>query len=430
MAKIIINGPAKLKGSVKIEGSKNAALPIISATLLTRGKTTLSNVPEIEDVRNMLRIIEELGGTVEIARNNVVTIDTTKINGREPNRILVRRMRASILLVGPLLARNGKVNLPSPGGCFIGNRPLDAHFKALSKMGATVSENNDTYSIKAQKLIGTEITLNEMSVTATENIIMAAVLAEGSTTIKLAAVESHVQDLCRFLNKMGAKIEGIGTHELFIRGVKELLPINYRIISDEIEAGTYIIAAAATNGEVVIENIEPEKMNYSFLQKLKEANVNFKTDKNSITIEKSSHLRPVKIWTAPAPHFPTDLQAPFAILATLANGSSYIHESMYEGRLNYLKELKKMGANATIADQHRAIIVGPTTLYGKKITTLDLRAGATLIIAALIAEGESTILNAEIIDRGYQNIVEKLTSLGAKITRLEEKKGAASGTTC
>lgn len=418
MSKIIINGPAKLRGEVKIDGSKNAALPIIAATLLTRGKTVLSNVPEIEDVRNMLNIIEDLGGKISKVEQNKFEIDTSQINGKDPNEILVRRLRASVLLMGPLLARNGHVQISTPGGCYIGNRPLDAHFDALAKMGAKITEENGSYILSAKQLVGTNIVLKEMSVTATENLVMAASIARGRTTIKLAAVEPHIQDLCEFLNKMGARISGIGTHELEIEGVKELTPTKHSIIFDEIEAGTYIIAAAVTNGGVKIVGIDPSKINYSFLQKLDEANVNLEIDKHSITVKKSSHLNPVKIWVAPAPHFPTDLQAPFAVLMTVANGTSYIHESMYEGRLNYIKELAKMGANASILDPHRAIIIGPTSLYGKRITTLDLRAGATLIIAALIAEGKSTISNAEIIDRGYQNIVEKFRNLGANISKV------------
>lgn len=416
MSKLVINGPAKLSGTVKISGSKNAALPIIAATLLIRGKNTLENVPNITDIHNLLKILEKLGAKIKFVGNKL-EIDNTGINGNDPDPNLVRNMRASILLIGPLLSRNKKVKISAPGGCFIGNRPLDAHFEAFEKLGATIQEKDDLYHISVPKLKGTNITLQLMSVTATENIIMTAVLAEGKTTLRLASCEPHVQDLCNFLNKAGAKISGIGTNELVIGGVKELKPAKYSIVSDEIEAGTYIIAAAATGSEITLENIETKTIDYSMISRLEAANIHMDIKKNSISIKRSPNIKPVNIWTAPSPHFPTDLQAPFAVLMTQANGSSLIHETMFEGRLNYIKELKKMGANASILDPHRAVIIGPTTLYGKRITTLDLRAGATLIIAALVANGKSEISKAEIVDRGYENIVEKFQSLGADIRK-------------
>ncbi len=417
MSNIIVNGPAKLHGNIKVGGCKNAALPIITATLLTRGVSRLSNVPDITDIRNLLKIIEKLDGKVTF-KNNVLLIDTTKINGKDPDASLVKKFRASILLLGPMLTRTSQVNIPAPGGCIIGNRPLDYIFNALEKLGVTIEEKGETYTFHSEKLKGADIVLDLMSVTATENTIMAASLAEGTTRLSLAACESHVQDLCHFLNKMGARISGIGTNKLTIEGVKELKPATYKIISDEIEAGTYIVAAAATGSEIKIENIDPQKMDYSIFSKLKEAGVNLELGKNFIKVKKSVKIKPVNIWTAPSPHFPSDLQAPFSVLMTQADGSSLIHETMYEGRLNHLKELKKMGADASILDPHRAVIMGPTALYGKNITTLDLRAGATLIVAALIANGKSNIKNADIIDRGYENIVEKLSNIGADIKRI------------
>lgn len=419
MSNLIINGPSKLSGSVEISGSKNAALPIIAATLLTRGTSIIENVPDITDIHNLLKIIEKLGGKVKFT-GNTLEIDTSDINGDDPDKHLVMKIRASILLVGPLLARNGKVNMPAPGGCFIGNRPLDDVFDILEKLGVEIKEEGDTFHFQTEKLVGGKITQTLMSVTATENAVMAAVMAEDTTIVQLAACEPHVQDLCNFLNKMGARISGIGTNELTVVGVKELKPTRYKIISDEIEAGTYIIAAAATGSEITLENIETKNVEYSIFSNFKLANVNLDIKKDSITIKKSSSIKPIpKIWTAPCPHFPTDLQAPFAVLMTQADGSTLIHETMFEGRLNYIKELKRMGANASVLDPHRAVIIGPTPLYGKKITTLDLRAGATLIIAALIANGKSEIAKAEIIDRGYENIVEKLQSLGANIKRTD-----------
>lgn len=416
MSKIVINGPAKLHGSVKVSGCKNAALPIITATLLTRGVSKLHNVPDITDIHNLLKIIENLDGKVKF-KDNTLEIDTTKINGKDPDFNLVKKFRASILLLGPLLTRVNKVKIPAPGGCIIGNRPLNDHFEAFEQLGATITENGDIYTLTAEKLEGSDIVLNLMSVTATENVVMAACLAEGTTHLSLAACESHVQDLCHFLNKMGAHISGIGTNKLTIEGVRELKPTTHTIISDEIEAGTYIVAAAATGSEIKIENIDPSKMDYSIFSKFKEAGIILETGKDFIKVNKSVKIKPVNIWTAPSPHFPSDLQAPFSVLMTQADGSSLIHETMYEGRLNHLKELKKMGADASILDPHRAVIMGPTALYGKNITTLDLRAGATLILAALIANGKSTISNADIIDRGYENIVEKFQGLGADIKK-------------
>jgi len=419
MSTLIIEGLAHLKGTVKISGSKNAALPIIAATVLVKGECVLTNVPDITDIHDMLSILKSLGAHVDF-KNNTLKIDTTAINGKNPDESLVRKIRASILLVGPLLARNKKVRVPAPGGCYIGNRPLDAHFDAFRDMGATVIEDGEIYHIEAPKLKGTTITLWEMSVTATENLLMAACLAKGTTILRLASCEPHVQDLCHFLNKMGARISGIGTSILTIEGVNTLKPTNYKVISDEIEAGTYMILAAATNSELTLENIETDRMDYTIFSKFREANMNFELEKNSIHMKKSLRIKPIKkLWTAPSPHFPSDLQAPFAVLMTMAEGSSLIHETMYEGRLNYLKELMAMGANASILDPHRAVIIGPTDLQGKRIESLDLRAGATLIIAALIAEGRSEIINAEIIDRGYENIIEKLQGLGAKIKREE-----------
>lgn len=421
MVKLIINGPARLSGKVEISGSKNAALPIIAATLLAKGECTLTNVPNITDIHNMLEILQDLGARV-VFRENTLKIDATNINGKNPDKKLVKSFRASILLVGPLLARNKKVEIATPGGCFIGNRPLDEHFDAFEKLGAVIEEREEDYRCTTSGLVGNKIVMRLMSVTATENAVLAAVTAKGTSKILLAAAEPHVQDLCHFLNKMGAKISGIGTNELVIEGVKDLKPASHSVIADEIEAGTYIIAAAATNSEIRLENIDSEKVNYSMFEKFREANVKLEMGKDYIEVKKSSRIKPVNIWTAPAPHFPSDLQAPFAVLMTMAEGSSLIHETMFEARLNYLKELQKMGANASILDPHRAVIIGPTGLFGKRIETLDLRAGATLIIAALVAEGKSEIINAEIIDRGYENIVEKLQDLGAEIERVQEVK--------
>lgn len=418
MSEFIINGPSKLRGEVKISGSKNAALPIICATLLARGKSVIENVPDIADIRNLLLILESVGAKTKL-ENNVCEIDATNIINSEPDHKLVKHIRASILLIGPLLARCNEVKIAHPGGCFIGARPVGTHFKAFENLGAKIIPNEDCYHLRTGKLIGKKIILDEISVTATENIIMAAVLAEGETEIRLAATEPHVVDLCEMLVKMGAKIEGIGSHFIKILGVKKLESVEYTLIPDQIEAGTYALAAAATKSELSIKGFIPEHHDI-FLKKLAEVNVNFEiVEPDVLNIKPTTLFKATSIRTDIWPNFPSDLQAPFAILLTQAEGTSEIYETMFEGRLNYLNELSKMGANCAIRNSHQASITGPTPLYGTKITTLDLRAGATLIIAALLAEGESLIENAEIIDRGYEKIEEKLQNLGVSIERVE-----------
>lgn len=419
MQSFIIKGPTKLKGTISASGSKNAALPIIAASILASGVTTLKNVPDIVDIRNLLKILEGLGAKYTF-ENNIVKIDTTKINSYKPAPLLVKHLRASIVLMGSLLARFGKVEIPTPGGCFIGPRPIDVHLAGFEALGAKIEINGDEYSLEAPHLKGCVFTLREMSVTATENILQAAVLAEGETELRLTATEPHVTDFCNFLVKMGAKIEGIGTNFLKIVGVKELKSVEYEIIPDQIEAGTFAILGAVGDGELTVKNFIPEHHDI-LLNKFSEMGVNFTLGKDQITVKQSGKLKPVNIKTQVYPGFPTDLQAPFSILLTQADGKSEIFETLFEGRLNYLHELNKMGASAVISNPHQAKITGPTTpLHGTQISGLDLRAGATLIIASMIAEGTSEINGAEVIDRGYENIVEKLTGIGADITRKEQ----------
>lgn len=420
MQSFIIKGPTKLKGTISASGSKNAALPIIAASILASGITTLKNVPDIVDIRNLLKILEGLGAKYTF-ENNIVKIDTTNISSYKPDPLLVKHLRASIVLMGSLLARFGKVEIPTPGGCFIGPRPIDVHLAGFEALGATIKINGDEYSLEAQHLKGCRFTLREMSVTATENILQAAVLAEGETELRLTATEPHVTDFCNFLVKMGAKIEGIGTNFLIIVGVKELKSVEYEIIPDQIEAGTFAILGAVGNGELTVKNFVSEHHDI-LLNEFSEMGVNFTLGKDQITVKQSGRLKPVNIKTQVYPGFPTDLQAPFSILLTQADGKSEIFETLFEGRLNYLHELNKMGASTVISNPHQAKITGPTTpLHGTHISGLDLRAGATLIIASMIAEGTSEINGAEVIDRGYENIVEKLTSIGAKIERKEEE---------
>jgi UDP-N-acetylglucosamine 1-carboxyvinyltransferase len=420
MEQFVINGPTHLNGTVKISGSKNAALPIVASTLLLKGKTTLKNVPAIKDVEAIINLINDLGASTKF-ENNILEIDTTKIKNEDPDPNLVRHLRASILLIAPLLIKNKQVSIPHPGGCLIGSRPIDVHLAGLTKMGAKIEEGTIDYVLKAESLASAELTA-DFSVTGTENLVMAAVLTKGETKINLAASEPHVQDLCNFLVKAGAKIEGIGTHNLIINGVAELLGVEYEIIPDQIEAGTFAIAAAASKGHVVIDGFIKEHQE-SLLSKFEKAGVNFThLNKDSLEIKPSHSLKPINIRTEIYPGFPTDLQAPMAVLATQANGTSEIYETIFEGRLGYINELSKMGASCITRDAHQATITGPTPLFGTRITSFDLRAGATLIIAALIAQGESRLDQIEIIDRGYEDIEEKFRGIGADIRRVKLKE--------
>jgi len=418
MEKLIISGPCQLKGEITVSGSKNAALPILAATILAPGKYNISNVPMITDIEHLLSILTDLGATATLT-DNVCKIDTTNINSFEPDPHKVRNIRASILLLGPLLARFGKARIAHPGGCFIGARPVGTHFDALVGLGAEILEDENSYCLTAKKLIGTKITLSEISVTATENLLMAAVLAQGDTELRLAATEPHVVDLCNFLVSMGAEIKGIGTHTLHIKGDKKLRSTDFSICYDQIEAGTFAIAAAASRGDLVIHGFVEDDQDI-LIKLLQAANVNIEIiDSSTAHVWASNALRAIpKIRTDIYPNFPSDLQAPMGILMTQAEGTTTILETMFEGRLNYINELGKMGADCVIKNAHEATISGPTPLFGTIIESFDLRAGATLLIASFIAVGESTIEKAELIDRGYEKIDERLNAVGAKIRRV------------
>jgi len=330
----------------------------------------------------------------------------------------IAKMRSSILLLGPLLARVGQQAIIMPGGCEIGVRPIDTHLMALENLGAKTTKNNKIYFLEAKKLIGREFVMNEFSVTATENAIMAAVLAQGETIIHCAAAEPHVQDLCNFLNKMGAQISGIGSHTLQIKGVKKLSGVNYKIISDPIETGTFICLAGAMQNNIIIKNCQPQFLKME-LSKFQQANINFEISKNQILVKPTKNIKAVNIHNMPYPGFAADLLQPFAVLMTQANGLSLIHDWMYEDRFKYIIDLNKMGAHCFLCDPHRVLIQGPTALAGREITSYDLRAGASLLIAALTAKGKSVIHQAEIIDRGYEKIEQRLQQLGADIKRIE-----------
>jgi len=417
MAKFIIQGGHKLEGEISIGGMKNAATPILAATLLTDEECVISNLPRIADVERMLEIFKSLGSQIEWRDEHTVAIKNRDLNLASLDNKLVKSMRSSILLWGPMLARFHQVTTPEPGGCIIGARPIDAHLEALEKLGARVEKQGNDYLITAEQLVGATL-YPVFSVTATENALMAAVTAKGTTEIHIAAAEPHVQDLGRFLIAMGAKIEGLGTHTIKITGVEKLGGARHHLIADAIEAMTYAVAAVITHGDLKIKNIQPEDLELVVL-KLREIGVDLEVGVDYIHIKPSYHLKAFKLQTLPYPGFPTDLQAVFGILATQCEGTTLIHETLYENRFNYVNELVKMGANAIIADPHRVVVNGPTPLYGQEMKSFDLRAGATLIIAGLVAQGETIINEAEIVDRGYEKIEERLTALGADIKRTE-----------
>ena len=417
MSKFIVKGGKSLQGEVQISGSKNAALPIICASLLTKEKTVLENIPDIADIHSMTKIIKELGVKIEF-KDNTLTIDPSGLRKKELPNDLICKMRASILVLGALLPRFKEVKMEFPGGCVLGKRSVQAHTHALKELGCEIIDDKKGLHIKVKELKGKKITLPELSVTATENTVMAAVLAPGDTEIRLAATEPHVQDVCLFLKKMGAKITGIGTNNIKITGVKSLKGCKYRITGDYLEAGTFAIAAVATKGDVEIKGINPDHLD-SLWQKLSEIGAEFELKEDAVHIHKVSKLNAVHILrTAVYPSFATDLQAPFTVLLTQTKGVSKIFETLFEGRLNYLFELEQMGAHIEFLNPHQALVIGPTKLNGIPISSCDIRAGAAMVIAALIADGETEISNINYIDRGYDNLSEKLRSLGAEIRRV------------
>ncbi|MBI2464414.1 UDP-N-acetylglucosamine 1-carboxyvinyltransferase [Candidatus Peregrinibacteria bacterium] len=420
MPKFLIDGGKKLNGEIHVSGSKNATLPILAACLLTDEPCTLKNVPDIADVHSMIHLLKGLGVKVRF-QNNTVLIHAEKVKKTAIDDPLVGKFRASILLLGPLLRRLGDVRLNFPGGCVLGKRSIYAHLHALQELGGKIEGKSTHIHLRGNHLQGKNFVMSEISVTATENAIMAAVLAEGMTIIRLAAAEPHVQDLCLFLNKMGARIKGIGTHALIIHGVKKLKGTGYKITSDYLEVGTLALAAALTKGTVTIKGIESHHLD-SFWNKLEEVGAKFELKTNEVTIYPTDHFMAVeKLRTAVYPSFATDLQAPFSVLLTQADGESFIFETLFEGRLNYLFELEKMGAKLAIINPHQARIHGPTALKAVPVASCDIRAGTAMVLAALIAKGTTEISNIYYIDRGYENLDKKLRSLGASIQRSEEK---------
>lgn len=412
MSCYIVEGGKKLEGSVKISGSKNAALPIIAATILNAGTTKLYNIPNIHDTQVTLKILKYLGCMVNKS-NDKIEINAKKISKKEIPENLMREMRSTVIIAGAILGRYKEVTFSYPGGCDIGARPIDLHLKAFKKLGINIVEEYGFIRCKCDKIIGTNIDLDFPSVGATENIILATVLAEGKTVITNAAKEPEIIDLANMLNKMGAKICGAGTNNIEIMGVNKLKDISYRIIADRIEAGTMLCAGAVTGGNIKITDVNPEHIT-AILSKLEEAGCKLDIGKNFVQLMAPKKLRSTEIKTMPYPGFPTDMQSIFGSMLTYAKGTSVITENIFENRFKYLQELQRMGAKNK-QEGNVAIITGVKKLTGAKVKSTDLRGGAALIIASLVAKGKTEITNIEYILRGYENIEKKLKKLGAKI---------------
>lgn len=416
--KFLINGGIPLSGEVEIFGYKNSAGACLAAVLLSKKPSIIDNLPLISDILDQIEIMKQMGAKIEWLGERKVKIDPADI---DPERIpaeLFEKMRVSVLLVGPLLARFKKFKIPHPGGDKIGLRPISTHIQALKDFGVKVEEKEGFYHFEApENLEGRRIILKEFSVTATEVLMMFAALIKSRTKIEMAAAEPQIQDLGNLLQKMGIIVGGHGTHTIIIEGKEELNGVEFKICPDLLEAGTFLIAVALTNGQAEIKNVNPEHMKM-FLEKMKEIGVNLEVFENKILVKPSSEFFPTKIQTFPYPGFPTDLQPQASVLLTQAKGKSLIHETLYENRFQYLQELRKMGADIEITDPHRALIFGKTELMGNKLSALDIRSGAALVLAGLAAKGKTLIDNISQIERGYEKIEEKLRKLGAQIEKV------------
>lgn len=412
-----IRGGKPLTGTVDISGSKNAALPLLAGAIASDGVTVFQNVPMLRDTQTMLAILDFLGAKTEI-RGTTVTVDASSLTNRPIPHDLVSKLRGSIVVLGPLLARFGEVEMAYPGGCVLGKRPVAAHIDAFVQMGATDFSTDEKLHLKGA-LIPSHVVLPEFSVTATENVVLAASLVEGETTIELAAAEPHVQDVCRFVQTRGRTVDGIGSHTLVIHGKKNPLPAGeHTVTSDYLEAGCFILAGIVTGGSVRVRGADASHLT-SFLGALKRAGAVCEIEKNGDILARGdvSDLRAVRIQTNIFPGFPTDLQAPFGVLLTQAKGVSRIFEVLFDGRMAYLYELEKMGATVEILNSHEAIVIGPSALSGRTVASNDIRAGAGMVLAGLTATGETVITDVRYIERGYDRLEEKLKALGADIVR-------------
>ena len=419
MGAYLIRGGARLLGEVDVAGSKNAALAIMSAVVLAEGTTILHNVPNVSDTRTKAKLLEVFGAKVQW-REGSLLIDCTELCDGEADEEMVRSIRTSFYLLGPLVSRIGYVTLPAPGGCKIGARPVDLHVKGLRALGAELDLSDGRYTVRASQLVGTEIYLDVPSAGATQHLMATATLAKGITVIQNAAVEPEVTALADFLNRMGAKVEGAGTSTISVHGVKKLEACGYTIPTDRLQAGTYLIAGAITGGDVTVRGIIPENQT-AVINKLREVGAEITEGPDWLRVQATSNLKGVRIKTMPYPGFPTDMQQPMAALLTVCEGMSVVEETIYESRIGHVQELNRMGA--TVMQEGRtSIITGSARLKGANVTASDLRAGAALVLAGLAAEGETIVKNIHFIDRGYDNLEGTLISLGGDIKRISAQE--------
>ncbi|CAC9434878.1 UDP-N-acetylglucosamine 1-carboxyvinyltransferase (EC 2.5.1.7) [uncultured Gammaproteobacteria bacterium] len=419
MYKLVIQGGKPLHGTVKASGSKNSSLPILFASILADSPITLNNTPHLSDISTTLRLLMSMGAEFILESDSSLFVDSSKLTNLVADYNLVKTMRASILVLGPMLAKYGEAKVSLPGGCAIGTRPVNLHLKALEELNATIEVKNGYIYAKSKGLVGANIHFDQVTVTATENVIMAATLAKGTTTINNAAQEPEVSDLCFYLNKMGAKISGIGTSIIIIEGVKNLEGVQYSVCSDRIEAATYLVAAAITGGSITVKNTNSQVMR-SVLGKLIEIGADIKTGKDTISLDmKGKRPKSVSIKTGAYPNFPTDMQAQFTALNTIAEGHSSITENIFENRFMHIPELMRMGADLML-EGNTVVCKGVKSLTGAHLMATDLRASASLVLAGLAAKGTTTIERVLSPDRGYETIEEKLKSLGADIERVQD----------
>ena len=416
MQKIVVTGNGPLRGEVRISGAKNAVLPILCATLLADGPVEVRNVPKLHDVHTTAKLLQQLGAGVD-RDGDVMTVDPRSVNSHVAPYELVKTMRASVLVLGPLLARFGDAEVSLPGGCAIGSRPVDLHLKGLQSLGAEISVDHGFIKASAKRLRGARHVFEMVSVGATENVLMAAVLAEGTTVLENAAMEPEIVDLADCLRALGAKIEGDGTHRIVVEGVDRLHGGTHAVVADRIETGTFLVAAAMTGGSIVATHARPDTMD-AVLDKLRESGAEISVDGDRIALDmRGKRPRAVNITTAPHPAFPTDMQAQFMALDCIADGVGVINETIFENRFMHVQELLRLGADIRV-DGHTAVVRGVGKLGGAPVMATDLRASASLILAGLVADGETVIDRIYHLDRGYENIEQKLGGLGAKIRRI------------
>ncbi len=417
MEKLLIKGGNTLSGKINCSGAKNAALPMIAATILCDQKVVLRNLPYLQDITTMFELLGSMGSEILLDENMDFTISSANLKDIEARYELVKTMRASILVLGPLLAKHGKARIALPGGCAIGSRPVNFHLDALKELGAEINLRNGYIEASAKKLRGANIRFSGITVTGTENLMMAATLAEGKTTLSNVAKEPEIIDLANMLNSMGADIQGAGSDKIIINGVENLTGTTFDIPADRIEAGTYLVAAAVTKGSITIDGIDPNRL-MRVIEKLRNTGANIEHTDNSITIDMDKDCpQPVDITTAPFPEFPTDMQAQFSVINAISDGTANIYETVFENRFMHILELNRMGCDITVKGNH-ALIKGVKSIYGAEVMATDLRASASLILAGLCAKGETVVDRIYHIDRGYERIEEKLNYLGADIVRL------------